>query len=115
MPFDRVDDALDDIRNGRMVIVADDEDRENEGDLVCAASLVTPEFINFMATYGRGLVCLALTPERADELDLRPMTDFNTEAQGTAFTVSVDAAGHFEPEGRRDSLQGHAGARCQRL
>jgi 3,4-dihydroxy 2-butanone 4-phosphate synthase / GTP cyclohydrolase II len=95
MPFDRVEDAIEDIRQGRMVIVADDEDRENEGDLVCAGSLVTPEIINFMATHGRGLICLALTQERADELDLRPMADVNTEAQGTAFTVSVDAAAHF--------------------
>jgi 3,4-dihydroxy 2-butanone 4-phosphate synthase/GTP cyclohydrolase II len=95
MAFDRVEDALQDIRDGRMVIVADDEDRENEGDLVCAASAVTPEIINFMAVHGRGLVCVALTQERADELDLRPMSEFNTEAQGTAFTVSVDAAAKF--------------------
>ena len=78
-----------------MVIVADDEDRENEGDLVCAAARVTPEIINFMAMHGRGLVCLALTPERADELELRPMAEGNTEAQGTAFTVSVDASARF--------------------
>jgi 3,4-dihydroxy 2-butanone 4-phosphate synthase/GTP cyclohydrolase II len=95
MSFDRVEDAIQDIRDGRIVIVADDEDRENEGDLVCAASLVTPEIINFMATHGRGLICLALTPERADELDLRQMADVNTEAQGTAFTISVDAAARF--------------------
>jgi 3,4-dihydroxy 2-butanone 4-phosphate synthase / GTP cyclohydrolase II len=95
MPFDSIEDAIADIRDGRMVIVADDEDRENEGDLVCAASAVTPEMINFMATHGRGLICLALTPERADELDLRPMSDHNTEALGTAFTVSVDAAARF--------------------
>jgi 3,4-dihydroxy 2-butanone 4-phosphate synthase / GTP cyclohydrolase II len=95
MPFDRVEDAIEDIRQGRMIIVADDEDRENEGDLVCAASLVTPEIINFMATHGRGLICLALTQERADELDLWPMSDVNTESQGTAFTVSVDAAAKF--------------------
>jgi 3,4-dihydroxy 2-butanone 4-phosphate synthase/GTP cyclohydrolase II len=95
MSFDRVEDAIQDIREGRIVIVADDEDRENEGDLVCAASLVTPEIINFMATHGRGLICLALTPERADELDLRQMADVNTEAQGTAFTISVDAAARF--------------------
>ncbi len=95
MPFDRVEDAIQDIRDGKMVIVADDEDRENEGDLVCAASAVTPEIINFMAVHGRGLVCLALTAERADELDLRPMSETNTEAQGTAFTVSVDAAARF--------------------
>ena len=95
MPFDTVEAALEDIRAGRMVIVADDEDRENEGDLVCAAAAVTPELVNFMATHGRGLICLALTPERADELALRPMTDINTEAQQTAFTVSVDASPRF--------------------
>ncbi len=95
MSFDRVEDAIRDIRNGKMVIVADDEDRENEGDLVCAASAVTPEMVNFMARHGRGLICVTLTPERADELDLRPMTDVNTEAQGTAFTISVDAAPRF--------------------
>lgn len=95
MQFDRVEDAIEDIRNGRMVIVADDEDRENEGDLVCAASAVTPEIINFMSTHGRGLICLTLTPERADELELRPMTDINTESHGTAFTVSIDAAAKY--------------------
>jgi 3,4-dihydroxy 2-butanone 4-phosphate synthase/GTP cyclohydrolase II len=95
IPFDTVEAAIEDIRNGKMVIVADDENRENEGDLVLAAELVTPEAINFMATHARGLICLALPPERADELDLRPMTEVNTEALGTAFTVSVDAARRF--------------------
>jgi 3,4-dihydroxy 2-butanone 4-phosphate synthase/GTP cyclohydrolase II len=95
MPFDSVEAAIEDIRNGKMVIVADDENRENEGDLVGAADLVTPEMINFMATHGRGLICLALTAERADALDLRPMTEVNTEALGTAFTISVDAAHRF--------------------
>ncbi|MBA2669073.1 MAG: bifunctional 3,4-dihydroxy-2-butanone-4-phosphate synthase/GTP cyclohydrolase II [Gemmatimonadetes bacterium] len=95
MSFDRVEDAIADIRDGKIVIVADDEDRENEGDLVCAASAITPDLINFMATHGRGLICLALTSERADELDLRPMTELNTVAQATAFTVSVDAAARF--------------------
>jgi 3,4-dihydroxy 2-butanone 4-phosphate synthase/GTP cyclohydrolase II len=95
MSFDRVEDAIQDIRDGKMIIVADDEDRENEGDLVCAASLVTPEIINFMATHARGLICTALTAERADELELRQMTDTNTEALATAFTVSVDAAHRF--------------------
>jgi 3,4-dihydroxy 2-butanone 4-phosphate synthase/GTP cyclohydrolase II len=95
MAFDRVEDAIKDIRAGKMVIVADDEDRENEGDLVCAASAVTPEIINFMATHGRGLICVALTPERADALDLPQMAENNTEALGTAFTVSVDAAARF--------------------
>ena len=95
MSFDRVEDAIQDIRDGKMVIVADDVDRENEGDLVCAAEKITPEIINFMATHGRGLICVALSPERADALDLRPMTEHNTEALGTAFTVSVDATARF--------------------
>ena len=92
MRFDRVEDAIEDIRQGRMVIVADDEDRENEGDLVMAASAITPEAINFMLEHGRGLICVTLTPERADELELPLMTDQNTDPQGTAFTISVDAA-----------------------
>jgi len=95
MTFDRVQDAIEDIRQGKMVIVADDEDRENEGDLVCAASEITPENINFMAKHGRGLICVALTNERADELGLPLMTDNNTDPQRTAFTVSVDADVRF--------------------
>jgi 3,4-dihydroxy 2-butanone 4-phosphate synthase/GTP cyclohydrolase II len=95
MTFDSVEAAIEDIRQGKMVIVADDENRENEGDLVCAAELVTPDHINFMATHARGLICLALPPERADELHLHAMTEHNTEALGTAFTVSVDAARRF--------------------
>jgi 3,4-dihydroxy 2-butanone 4-phosphate synthase / GTP cyclohydrolase II len=95
MPFDTIEAALDDIRRGRMIIVADDEDRENEGDLVCAASAITPEIVNFMAQEGRGLICVTLTPERADALDLPPMADQNTDPQGTAFTVSVDAHRRF--------------------
>ena len=95
MPFDRVEDAIQDIRDGKLVIVADDEDRENEGDLVCAGSCITPELINFMATHGRGLICVALTEERADNLDLAPMTRRNTELMTTAFTVSVDGHPRF--------------------
>jgi 3,4-dihydroxy 2-butanone 4-phosphate synthase/GTP cyclohydrolase II len=95
MPFSRVEEALAEIRLGKMVIVADDEDRENEGDLVCAAEAVTPEIINFMAIHGRGLICVALTPEHADRLNLHPMTDLNTDPKGTAFTVSVDANRRF--------------------
>ncbi len=86
-----VDEAIEDVRNGRMVILTDDEDRENEGDLCCAAELVTPEIINFMATHGRGLICLALTEEKADSLDLRPMCRENTSQFCTAFTVSIEA------------------------
>jgi 3,4-dihydroxy 2-butanone 4-phosphate synthase / GTP cyclohydrolase II len=95
MTFDRVEDAIRDIRDGRLVIVADDENRENEGDLVCAAACITPDLVNFMATHGRGLICTALTEERADALDLTPMTRTNTEVMGTAFTVSVDASPRF--------------------
>jgi len=95
MPFDRVEDAIQDIRDGKMVIVADDEDRENEGDLVCAASAITPELVNFMTVHGRGLICVTLTGERADALDLPLMTERNTDPHGTAFTVSVDAARSF--------------------
>ncbi|CAN5687069.1 bifunctional 3,4-dihydroxy-2-butanone-4-phosphate synthase/GTP cyclohydrolase II [soil metagenome] len=93
--FDSVDDAIRDIREGRLVIVADDENRENEGDLVCAASCITPALVNFMATHGRGLICVALTEDRAESLDLTPMTRRNTEFMGTAFTVSVDAHPRF--------------------
>ncbi len=95
MKFDRVEDAIEAIRRGEMVIVADDEDRENEGDLVMAAAAVTPSHINFMTKHGRGLICVALTNERADELELPLMTDKNTDPQGTAFTVSVDAHRRF--------------------
>ena len=94
-PLSSVEDAVEDIRQGRIVIVADDEDRENEGDLVCAAEAVTPEVVNFMLQHGRGLLCVALTEERADELDLAPMADQNTDPQGTAFTVSVDGHRRF--------------------
>ncbi|MGD2071727.1 MAG: bifunctional 3,4-dihydroxy-2-butanone-4-phosphate synthase/GTP cyclohydrolase II [Gemmatimonadota bacterium] len=95
MPFDTVEEALDEIREGKMVIVADDEDRENEGDLVCAAEMVTAEAINFMAKHARGLICCALTRERADELELPFMTVENTDPQQTGFTVSVDAHTKF--------------------
>ena len=95
MPFDQVENALQDLREGKLVIVADDEDRENEGDLICAAEAVTPDLINFMSKHGRGLICCALTQERADELALPLMTDENTDPQETAFTVSVDAHRRF--------------------
>jgi 3,4-dihydroxy 2-butanone 4-phosphate synthase/GTP cyclohydrolase II len=90
-PFARVEDALDDIRQGKMVVVVDDENRENEGDLTMAAQFVTPEAINFMATFGRGLVCLSLTGERCDELGLDLMAAKNESPFETAFTVSVEA------------------------
>ena len=87
----KVEQALEDIRAGKMVILVDDEDRENEGDLVLAAEMVTPEAINFMAKEGRGLICLSLTEERADRLNLPMMVSQNTCAFGTAFTVSIEA------------------------
>lgn len=89
--LDSVAEAIEDIKNGKMVIVVDDEDRENEGDLVFAAEKATPELINFMAKHGRGLICCALTPERAEKLNLNLMVDQNTCPYETAFTVSVDA------------------------
>ena len=95
MKLDRVEDAIDAVRRGEMIIVADDEDRENEGDLVMAAAAVTPDHINFMTKHGRGLICVALTDERADALQLPLMTDKNTDPQGTAFTVSVDGHRRF--------------------
>ncbi len=91
MSIERIEDALKDIKEGRMVIIVDDEDRENEGDLCIAAEKVTPEAINFMARHARGLICLALTNERADELNLPPMVEENTSLYRTAFTVSIDA------------------------
>ena len=91
MPFVSIPEAIDEIRNGRILVVVDDEDRENEGDLTIAAEKVTPEIINFMATHGRGLICLALTPERCDYLRLPLMTPHNTSNFGTAFCESIDA------------------------
>ncbi len=89
--FPPIEDVLTQIRDGKMVILVDDEDRENEGDLVLAAEKTTPEDINFMAKYGRGLICLTLTPERTEALELHPMVAKNTASLGTAFTVSIDA------------------------
>ncbi len=91
MPIERVQRAIDDFRAGKMVILVDDEDRENEGDLAIAAEKVTPEAINFMAKHGRGLICLAMTEDRCDELRLPPMVQDNTSPFETAFTVSIEA------------------------
>ena len=91
MSIQRIEEALRQIREGRIVILVDDEDRENEGDLCMAAELATPETINFMARYGRGLICVTLTEKRADELNLPPMVDDNTSLYRTAFTISIDA------------------------
>ncbi|HRP09084.1 MAG TPA: 3,4-dihydroxy-2-butanone-4-phosphate synthase, partial [Gemmatimonadales bacterium] len=90
-----IERALADLRDGRMIVVVDDEDRENEGDLICAAEAVTPEIINFMAQHGRGWICLALTPEDCDRLELPQMVSRNTDSMSTAFTVTIDAAQRF--------------------
>src|SRR6185503_5316332 len=91
MPLATIEDAIAEIRRGRMVILMDDKDRENEGDLYMAAEKVTPEAINFMATYGRGLICLPMAEEMIDTLGLPMMVTKNTAPLGTAFTVSIDA------------------------
>ncbi|HLY86125.1 MAG TPA: bifunctional 3,4-dihydroxy-2-butanone-4-phosphate synthase/GTP cyclohydrolase II [Gaiellaceae bacterium] len=90
-PFASIEEAVEDIRNGKMVVVVDDPERENEGDLVCAAQFATPDAVNFMATHARGLICLCLTADRCDELGLPPMAQRNEARLGTAFTVSVEA------------------------
>ncbi len=92
-PFSPIDTAIQELQAGRMIVVVDDEDRENEGDLVMAADMITPEAINFMATQARGLICLAMTGERLDELNLPPMVPDNTALHDTAFTISIDANG----------------------
>ena len=92
-PFATIEDAIRELRGGRMIVVVDDEDRENEGDLTMAAEMITPEAINFMAMHGRGLICLAMTEERLKELSLGPMTSVNTSLGGTAFTCSIDLKG----------------------
>ncbi|UCG38923.1 MAG: 3,4-dihydroxy-2-butanone-4-phosphate synthase, partial [bacterium] len=91
MPISTVEEALSDIREGKMIILVDDEDRENEGDLMVGAEKVTPEIINFMALHGRGLICLTLTEDRCEKLDLPQMVSRNTAKYGTAFTVSIEA------------------------
>src|SRR6202790_684942 len=93
MSFATIPEAIEELRAGRMLVVVDDEDRENEGDLTIAAEMITPEAINFMATHGRGLICLAMTGQRCDELQLSPMAPDNTALGGTAFTVSIDLKG----------------------
>lgn len=94
IPLDSIASAIEDIRQGKVVIVVDDEDRENEGDFICAAQCVTPEIINFMATHGRGLICAPINEKRADELKLQMMVSDNTALHETAFTVSIDLIGH---------------------
>src|SRR6201996_3188633 len=95
MTFGTIEQAIADIRAGKFVIVADDEDRENEGDLICAAELVTPEMINFMIKKAGGLICLPMTGERIDTLGLAPMAKTNLDDYRTAYTVSIDATSRF--------------------
>ena len=88
--LDKIEDGIEAIKKGEVVIVVDDEDRENEGDFICAAEAITPEIVNFMARHGRGLICTPLVEERCDELELELMVGKNTAIHGTPFTVSVD-------------------------
>jgi len=88
--FNTIEEAVEDIRKGKLLIVVDDEDRENEGDFICSAELITPEIVNFMAKHGRGLICAALPEERCEELELDLMVGINTSIHETQFTVSVD-------------------------
>lgn len=89
--FSSIEEAIEDIKNGKIIVVVDDEDRENEGDLLMAAEKVTPEAINFMAKHGRGLICMPVNGERLKELEIHPMVQNNTDAHETAFTVSIDS------------------------
>ena len=92
--MDTIESAVEDIKNGKIIIVVDDENRENEGDFVAAAEMVTPDMINFMAKHGRGLICTPITEKRCEKLNLYPMTNQNTDPKRTAFTVSVDLKGN---------------------
>src|SRR2546425_9878580 len=103
-PFHSIEDAIRDIKTGKFIILVDDEDRENEGDLVIAGQHVTPQAVNFMAKHARGLICLALTPQRVEERHLPPQASENTASFGTAFTESI--------ESRKDITTGVSAARC---
>ena len=92
--LNKISEAIDDIKNGKLIIVVDDENRENEGDFICAAEKASPEIINFMAKYGRGLICVPLTEKRSKKLNLNPMVANNTDPMDTAFTISVDLKGN---------------------
>ena len=93
MPFSAIEEAIEELKAGHLIVVVDDEDRENEGDFVCSAQMVTPEIINFMSKHGRGLICMPCVESRLDELEIPAMVEDNTSAQGTAFTVSIGAKG----------------------
>ncbi len=106
--LNKIEDAIEDIKAGKVIIVVDDEDRENEGDFICAAESITPEIINFMATHGRGLICAPIDEHRADELDLLPMVNQNTALHETAFTVSIDLIG----DGCTTGISAHDRSKC---
>lgn len=91
MQFNTIQETVEDLKNGKMIILVDDANRENEGDITVAAEKITPEVINFMLTHARGIICLAIHAERAEELDLQPMVSHNTSNFQTPFTVSIDA------------------------
>jgi 3,4-dihydroxy 2-butanone 4-phosphate synthase/GTP cyclohydrolase II len=93
MPFNTIEETIEELQEGHLIVVVDDEGRENEGDLVCSAQMITPDIINFMSKNGRGLICLPCVASRLDELDIPAMVEDNTSAQGTAFTVSIGAKG----------------------
>jgi len=88
--FSPVEEAIEEIKNGKVIIIVDDEDRENEGDFVCAAEYITPEIVNFMVTHGRGMLCVAVSGKRLDDLGLPLMVDANSALHGTQFTVTID-------------------------
>ena len=99
--FDSIEDGIKAIARGEMVICVDDEDRENEGDLICAAEKITPEMVNFMAVHARGLICMPITADRANQLMLPPMVSDNESKSGTNFTISIEAAKESPPEFQR--------------
>lgn len=116
--LDSIEDAIHDIRSGKVIIVVDDEDRENEGDFICAAETITPEIVNFMATHGRGLICAPIMEKKADQLDLPLMVNKNTALHETAFTVSIDLDGNGVTTGisasdRAKTLQVLASPKCK--
>ena len=106
-PFATIEEAIEEIRQGRMIVLVDDEDRENEGDLTMAAEKITPEAINFMTKFGRGLICLSLTEQRCDALDLRPISPRNTSAFGTPFCEPIDARARHHHRHQRVGSRDH--------
>jgi 3,4-dihydroxy 2-butanone 4-phosphate synthase/GTP cyclohydrolase II len=113
MLFNTIEEAIEDLKEGRLIIVVDDEDRENEGDLVCSAQMVTPDIVNFMSKNGRGLICMPCLASRLDELEIPAMVEDNTSAQGTAFTVSIGAKGKITTGGDGAGCHQSGDDRCR--